>query len=447
MKRILLIYLPFCTPASPPYSLTNLYSFIKANSKHKIDVLDLNLEFHKLKFPKFHKYYKKGAWKDYAEVTADFNKLTSKVYSDNNKKVVEGKKPELLNKLIKKIKDKKPDIVAFSIVYSSQAFYANAIMKELDCKCVIGGPAVNDKLKKIADKTLINELEFLEYIDEKKVEHDKLNFNYIIDFSSYKLNNYFSPCPVIPIKTSNTCYYKKCAFCSHFVNIPYYEYNLNTIKKTILASKQKHFFLIDDMIHVKRLLEIAEMLKPLKVKWTAQLKPTKDFTLDVFKKLKKSGLNMIMWGIESGSDRILKLINKGTNIKDITKVLEDSKKAGIVNINYMLYGFPTETKEEFIETMDFLKENEKNIDLVSSSIFGLQKNTIIYNNPKKFGIIKINEEQRTVLEPKITYEVKTGLNQKEASKLRDKYKKTINKINKYPKDMNYFREHMLCKIK
>ena len=121
--------------------------------------------------------------------------------------------------------------------------------------------------------------------------------------------------------------------------------------------------------------------------------------------------------------------------------------AGIVNINYMLYGFPTETKEEFIETMDFLKENEKNIDLVSSSIFGLQKNTIIYNNPKKFGIIKINEEQRTVLEPKITYEVKTGLNQKEASKLRDKYKKTINKINKYPKDMNYFREHMLCKIK
>ena len=64
MKRILLIYLPFCTPASPPYSLTNLYSFLKANSKHKIDVLDLNLEFHKLKFPEEHKYYKEQLYRN-----------------------------------------------------------------------------------------------------------------------------------------------------------------------------------------------------------------------------------------------------------------------------------------------------------------------------------------------------------------------------------------------
>ncbi|MBT6041333.1 radical SAM protein [Candidatus Woesearchaeota archaeon] len=445
MKKILLIYLPFCTPASPPYSLTNLYSFLKANSKHKIDILDLNLEFHKIKFPKYHEYYKKGKWNDYAEVTAEFKKLCSKAYSENNKKVVQGNKPELLNKLVKQIKDKKPDIVAFSIVYSSQAFYAHSIMKELkDIECVIGGPAVNDKLKKVADKTLKNELEFLEYIN--KTKNDKLKFNYTTDFSVYKLNDYFSPCAVIPIKTSSTCYYKKCAFCSHFTDIPYCEYPLKTIKETILLSKQNHLFVIDDMIHAKRLLEIAEMLKPLKVKWTCQLKPTKEFTIDVLKKLKESGLRMIMWGVESGNNRILKLMNKGTNKKDVIKVLENAKKVGIANIAYMLYGFPSETKEEFIETMEFLKDNEKNIDLVSSSIFGLQKDTAIYKNPRKFGITKINKEKRTILEPKISYEVKKGLTQKQANKLRDKYKKTINKINKYPKEMNYFREHMLSLV-
>ena len=445
MKRILLIYLPFCTPASPPYSLTNLHSFLKANSKHKIDVLDLNLEFHKLKFPKEHKYYKKGKFNDYAKFTADFKRSSSKVYSGNNKKVVQGEKPELLAELIKMVKKKKPDIVAFSIVYSSQAFFAHSMIKELkDVECVIGGPAVNEKLIKIADKTLANEVEFLDYINEKKTDHNKLKFNYAVDFSVYKLKDYFSPCSVVPIKTSSTCYYKKCAFCSHFTNLPYCEYDLKLVKKTILSSKQKHFFVIDDMIHVQRLLEIAKMMKPLKVKWTTQLKPTKDFTFEVLKKLKDSGLNMILWGVESGNDRILKLMNKATNKKDIINVLKDSKKAGILNVVYMLYGFPSETKEEFIETIDFLKGNEKNIDLISSSIFGLHKGTAVYNNPKKFSIIKIHEEERTVLEPKITYDVSKGLSQKEASKLRDKYKKTIDNINKYPRDMNYFREHMLC---
>ena len=156
---------------------------------------------------------------------------------------------------------------------------------------------------------------------------------------------------------------------------------------------------------------------------------------------------MIMWGVESGCDRVLKLINKGTNKKDIAKVLDYSKKAGIINITYVLFGFPTETKEEFLETIEFLNFNAENIDLVSPTVFGLQKDTFVYNNPAKFGIKKIYEEKRTILEPKITYEVKEGLTQKQASKLRDCYKKTINKIIKYPREMNYFREHMICQVR
>ncbi|MBU0535542.1 MAG: cobalamin B12-binding domain-containing protein, partial [Nanoarchaeota archaeon] len=162
MKNILLVYLPFCTPASPPYSITNLYTFLKNNCKDKVDVLDLNLEFHKLKFPEFQRYYHDiKNWGDYDPKTAEYKSLTSKVYSDNNKKVVNGKKPELFEELLNKIKNLKPDIIAFSIVYSSQAFYAYALMKELkrskEVKCVIGGPAINEKLTKIADRTLNNE--------------------------------------------------------------------------------------------------------------------------------------------------------------------------------------------------------------------------------------------------------------------------------------------------
>lgn len=140
------------------------------------------------------------------------------------------------------------------------------------------------------------------------------------------------------------------------------------------------------------------------------------------------------------------MIRKGTNRKDIQKVLEDSHRAGIKNIAYMLFGFPTETKEDFLETIGFLKKNEESIDLVSSSIFGLHKGTYIYNHPEEFGITKIIETERTVLSPKISYELRSGLTQEEANKLRKKYKKTIESINKYPKEMNFFREHMFCLI-
>lgn len=444
MKNILLVYLPFCTPASPPYSITNLYSFLKNNSKHNVEVLDLNLEFHKLKFSKFQNYYHNiNNWENYDKITDDYRRLTAKIYAENNKKVVLGEKPELFDVFLKKIKEKKPDIVAFSIVYSSQAFYAYSLIKELTIKCVLGGPAVNEKLIKAADAVLNNESELLEYISSNKV--NKLNFNYALDFSIYNFNEYFTPKPIIPLKTTNTCYYKGCTFCTHFKDVPYAEYSLDMIKKTIIDSKQKYFFLIDDMIPVKMLLKIAEAVKPLGIRWACQLRPTRDLN-PVLKILKESGLVLIMWGVESGNDRVLNLINKGTNKHDIKHVLENSHNIGIKNIVYMMVGFPTETRKEFLETIDFLKNNEKNIDLVSFSVFGLQKNTFIYNNPEKFGIIKITEEKRTVLEPKISYETSKGLSQKEANKLRDNYKKTIEKINKYPKTMNFFREHMFCMI-
>jgi len=444
MKKILLVYLPFCTPASPPYSITYLHSFLKNNCKDKVEVLDLNLEFHKLKFPEYQKYYQNEKnWKDYHEKTEEYKRETKKVYSENNKKVIKGEKPELFDVLLKKITEKKPDIVAFSIVYSSQAFYAYSLMKELkDIPKIIGGPAVNEKLKALADKTCYNEVDLLEFIKEKETE--KFSCDFPIDFSIYNLKEYFTPEAVIPIKTSSTCYYKRCTFCAHFNKTQYKEFPIETIKKTIIKSKQKHFFLIDDMIHAKRLLEFAEAVKPLKINWTCQLRPTKEFDYATLKKLRESGLAMIMWGVESGNDRILNLIKKGTNAEDIKKVLEASHKAGIKNVTYILFGFPTETKDELMQTLEFLKNNDKNIDLVSVSVFGLQKGTEIYNHPSEFGIKKVTEKERTVLEPKISYEVSQGLSQKEAAKLRDRHNRSVEKVNKYPDTMNFFREHMLC---
>ena len=197
------------------------------------------------------------------------------------------------------------------------------------------------------------------------------------------------------------------------------------------------------MISKKRLLQLAEMLTPLNVSWMCQLRPTKDLDETTLKTLAESGLKIVIWGVESGNDRILKLMQKGTNKKDVEIVLSNSKKAGIKNVLYVMFGFPTETKEEFLDTINFLQENQENIDLISTSTFGLQKDTPIYNHPEKFNVTNIKETKRTVLEAKISYQTSSGLTQKEVQQLKKSNKHTLERINKFPKEMNFFREHLL----
>jgi len=442
MKKILLIYTPVCTPASMPYSITNLYSFLKANGADDVKALDLNAKFHSMRFPEYKNYIRNMRYnkEEYNKKTREFIKKSAEVYSENNKKVIRGEKPELFDELMQIIKKEKPDITAFSLVYSSQVFYAYPMIKELNNEGIItiaGGPAVSRKIMGAANYILKDRDELLKFLGKEKKED-----SYALDFSIYD-DEYFTPESVVPIKTSNTCYYRRCAFCSHYAKEKYFEFPLGDVKKTIKDSGKKHFFLADEMISKKRLLQIADFIRDLNVRWTCQLKPTKEYDYDTLKKLNESGLKMVEWGVESGNERVLKLMKKGTNVKDVEKVLEDSHKAGIKNVVYIMFGFPTETKEEFINTIDFLKRNSENIDLVSTTIFGLQKGTDVFENPSVYGIKKIYEEERTVLDPKISYDAAYGLTNDEARELRQKYKKTIDKINRYPKDMNFFREHML----
>ena len=343
--KILLVYLPFCTPVSPPYSLTNLHAFLQNNSKHNIKVLDLNIKFHALKFPEAQKYFQSTNWEDYEQVAQEYHNKTKQVYAENNKKVVNDEKPEYFNELLQQIKDEKPDIVAFSIVYSSQAFYAQALLKELDVTTVIGGPCVNDKLQ--ADHHFKNELEFLNFIEEKEIKHDDINFNFSLDFSIYPSEEYFTPSTVIPLKTSTTCYYQQCTFCAHYADVPYLEYPIENISKTVEKSGKKYFFLIDDMIPVKRLLELSKIING---KWGCQLRPTKEFTKEALQKLHDNGLTFVLWGVESGCQKTLDRIKKGTKVEDIETVLTNASEVGIKNVTYIMFGFLGESEEDFLKT-------------------------------------------------------------------------------------------------
>lgn len=452
--KLLLAYPPFCTPAIVPYSLVNLHAFLKANGVDA-GVLDLNVEFHNKKFKEYAEYFKK--LKDlsgYDSKVKEYDKVSREFYSMNNKLVIRGENPELFEEMISLIMAEKPDAVGFSIVYSSQAFYVYTLITELNklgVRTIIGGPAVNEKLASISDVYLRNEFELLEYlkpdlckpdISKPCIGHSNVECDYPLDYEIFVPDKYFVSEPVVPLKTSHGCYHAGCSFCTHHKGEMYLEYDLKNIEETVKRSKQKYFFIIDDMIPKQRILRLANIMRFYSKEWVCQLRPTKEYDADTFKILKESGCKAITWGVESGCQRILDLMNKCTKVENIKKVLADSHNAGIRNVLYIMFGFPTETREEAELTVEFLENNSENIDLVSVSLFGLQKGSPVYENPGKFDIVEITEEKRTVLPDKITHKAAKGMNPEEVEEFKKSVKHRIEKVNKYPKYLNFFREHM-----
>jgi hypothetical protein len=447
--KLVLVYAPFCAPTIAPYSITYLKDFLKVNADIEVVCLDLNAKFHKLRFSEFYeriKTLKKSSVEEYGFFLDGFVKESRPVYSQNHKSVVSGKKPELFSELLDSILEEKPDFVAFSLVYSSQAFYARELVLELKKKgiqSIVGGPAVNSIISKDA-VGLRDEFELLEFLKKQgaRQKNDFVNSDVVLDFSCFLESDYLSKERIIPIKTSKGCFYKQCAFCTHHNDEKYGELNLDFIKKTILHNDLKRVFFIDDMISKKRLSELSILLKDADVRWWCQLRPTADLKGSL-KPLAESGLASISWGVESGSQRVLDSMRKGTRIAVVKELLLESHSAGIKNIVFMLFGFPGETKEEFMQSLDFLKENKESLDLVSTSVFGLQKDSFVFKNPELYGITRVDFEKRSVLDEKITYALKTGLSSEEAKELRKRYILSIKKINKLPKVFNYLKEQTL----
>ncbi|MEA3430608.1 MAG: radical SAM protein [Nanoarchaeota archaeon] len=443
--KLLLVYPPFCTPAIVSYSLVNLHAFLKANNVES-SVLDLNVEFHNRKFKEYREYFRSlQDLSDYDLRVKEYDKVSRECYSINNRAVIDNKNPELFDEMISLIVDKKVDVVGFSIVYSSQVFYTIALIKELKrlgIKTIVGGPAVNDNLIEEADYYLKNEFELLEFISGK-IEYDKVKCDYSLDYEIFNSDAYFVNEGVVPLKTSHGCYYANCAFCTHHKGEKYLEYNLKNIEETVKKCRHKYFFIIDDMVHKQRILKIADIMKKYNKKWSCQLRPTKDYDLETLKVMHESGCKTITWGVESGCQRILDLMNKTTKVDEVRNVLVNSHNLGIKNVVYIMLGFPTETKEEAEITVKFLEDNTYNIDLVSISIFGLQKGSPVYNEPEKFGVVEVIEEKRKLLPERITYKVSKGMDKEELKKYKKKIRSRIDKINKYPRYMNFFREHIL----
>ena len=270
------------------------------------------------------------------------------------------------------------------------------------------------------------------------------------DFSHFDLKAYHSPKPMLPYLSARGCYWQKCAFCTH--RQTYLDYRRESPEQTIerlFELKRKHavdlFALADEMVHPKRMDRLADLIlaSGQEIRFSAYASPTGAFTQDLLQRSARAGLRVLMWGIESASQRVLRLMNKGTRPENFGRILADSHAAGIANLVFVMFGFPTEDRHELESTVNFIDRNKDHIAALSKSRFLLLQNAPMLGDPHKYHLKNIRPRQGDdLLTMAYDYDVERGLSQREVDVL---YKKKLRGMTAGPSShVAVLRDHLLA---
>ncbi len=155
----------------------------------------------------------------------------------------------------------------------------------------------------------------------------------------------------------------------------------------------KKTFRCNDLLfngNLKVLDELTDLIigSGLKINWTAQGVVRTDMKVELLRKLKKSGMTTIIYGVESLADNVLEKMGKPFTFADIQIMLKRTKEAGINTWINLIMGFPGETEEDFQITKRRLEEVRDYLDTVSSlNPCNITAATDLEISPEKFGIV------------------------------------------------------------
>lgn len=329
----------------------------------------------------------------------------------------------------KVINDFKPEIVGISIwtAFAASAFHIAKISKELNSSClvVMGGPHATvkaDEILKISpyvdyvvrgegENTILelvqhieskwpdlDEINGLSYCQNGEIKHnssreitkdlDKFSFP---DRSLLMNENKYTSEDMGLIMTSRGCPYA-CAYCATDTKKVSYV-SINNLVNEIKFVKEKYgttqFSFKDDSFTVskKRVDELCDKLidEKFDINWECN---TRVNLIDenLLGKMKKAGCNSIKVGIESGSDRILKMMNKGITHEQVRIASKLLRKAGIHWTGYFMMGVPGETIEDVYKTLNFMYEVKP--DFASIGVYEPFPGTEMFNEGIKRGLVK-----------------------------------------------------------
>lgn len=213
-------------------------------------------------------------------------------------------------------------------------------------------------------------------------------------FNKADIGRYLSPVPSLPLLGCRGCYWCKCTFCDHsFVyNNDYRPANVDKvlfdINNYIDEYNVRYINFRDEAMSPSGLLGLSNRLieDGADIKWSTDARLDRGLTYDILKTAHKAGLSILFFGLESINNRVIKLMNKGTHVDVSKRILTDAKMVGIGAHCFFICGFPTETIEEYQETVDFVIRNKDIIACQGCSEFSLGKHSPIAKEPEKYKI-------------------------------------------------------------
>ena len=216
------------------------------------------------------------------------------------------------------------------------------------------------------------------------------------DFDGLPLSLYLAPRLVLPYDPTRGCYWGKCTFCHYGLaevgTAIYREREVAVITDHLRALSEKHgtkyFYLSQDSVAPKTIVKLSQAIvdSGLQIRWATDLKPEKYLTKERAETLRKAGAVACALGVESGSARVLKLIDKGAPIEVVADVMGHLSSAGIAAEAMCFTEFPTETHDEAISTLDFLDDHRDQLAVYIVGEFGLTHGSLVAQEPARFGI-------------------------------------------------------------
>ncbi len=215
------------------------------------------------------------------------------------------------------------------------------------------------------------------------------------DFDGLPLEKYFAPNLILPYLATRGCYWGRCSFCDHSQG--YAErFRTKTVDQVVedisfLKNKygNRHFHFTDESYPPALFKKLPQKLieRNLDIAWTTHLRFEDGLREEtIWKRAAESGCKSLYFGYESGNARILKLMNKATDLATIKTILKHSAKHGIWNHCMGFFGFPGETREEAYDSIRFLHENKDAVHSVGFMAFVLGKHSPIAQDPDRHGI-------------------------------------------------------------
>ena len=361
----------------------------------------------------------------------------------------------LLKILAKRMEEIKPKLVALSVPFPGNLYSAFRIGQWVKknypgVKVAMGGGFPNTELRSLSDARVFEFLDFIILDDgeaplENLVKHidgelpvEELKRTFILrdgvvtyinnkacadykqgqvgtpDYSDLLLDKYISAIEVVnpmhslwsdgrwnKLTMAHGCYWGKCTFCDISLDyIRLYEpiaaqLLCDRIEELIAQTGQTGFHFVDEAAPpaLMRALALEIIRRKITISWWTNIRFEKSFTRDLCLLLKASGCIAVSGGLEVAADRLLELIQKGITVAQVARVNKHFTEAGIMVHAYLMYGFPTQTAQETIDSLEMVRQMFQSGILQSAfwHQFAMTAHSPVGLAPEKFGVKKETE--------------------------------------------------------